>query len=74
MNYVHNNTIWNRNETRVDEIFAYVIAVDILNEEVYVPKTPEECMHIIDVLIRKSMCLKLLKSVCTEMIGQNGKK
>ena len=43
INYVQDCTIWNRTETRVD--FIYAIAIDILNEEDYVPKTPEECMH-----------------------------
>jgi hypothetical protein len=42
INYVHNGIIWNR---RVDEIFAYAIAIEVINEEDYVPKTPEECMH-----------------------------
>ena len=45
INYVQNGKICNRNETRVDEIFAYAIAIDVLNKEDYVPKTPEECMH-----------------------------
>ena len=45
INYVQDCTIWNRTETRVDENFTYAIAIDILNEEDYVPKTPEECMH-----------------------------
>jgi hypothetical protein len=40
--------IWNYNETRVDEIFAYAIAIEMINEEDYVPKTLEECMHIND--------------------------
>jgi hypothetical protein len=39
INYVQNGTIWNRNETHVDEIFAYVIAIEVINEEDYVPKT-----------------------------------
>jgi hypothetical protein len=45
INYVQNGIIWNRNETRIDEIFAYAIAIEVINEEDYVPKTPEECMH-----------------------------
>jgi hypothetical protein len=45
INYVHNDIIWNQNETHVDEIFAYAIAIEMINEEDYVPKTPEECMH-----------------------------
>ena len=45
INYVQNGKICNRNETRVDEILAYAIAIDVLNKEDYVPKTPEECMH-----------------------------
>jgi hypothetical protein len=45
INYVQNGIIWNQNETRVDEIFAYAIAIEVINEKNYVPKTPEECMH-----------------------------
>jgi Reverse transcriptase (RNA-dependent DNA polymerase) len=45
INYVQNDIIWNRNETRVDEIFTYAIAIEVINEENYVSKTPEECMH-----------------------------
>jgi hypothetical protein len=45
INYVHNGIIWNRNETRVDEIFAYVIAIEVINEEDYVSKTSEKCMY-----------------------------
>jgi Reverse transcriptase (RNA-dependent DNA polymerase) len=45
INYVHNGIIWNRNKTRVDEIFAYAIAIEVINEEDYVPKTSEDCMH-----------------------------
>ncbi|KAJ0434078.1 putative RNA-directed DNA polymerase [Helianthus annuus] len=37
--------MWNRNKTRVDDIFAYAIATDAINENDYVPKTLEECMH-----------------------------
>jgi hypothetical protein len=37
--------IWNYNEIRVDEIFAYAIVIEVINEEYYVPKTLEECMH-----------------------------
>jgi hypothetical protein len=48
INYVHNGIIWNRNEIRVDEIFAYAIAIEVINEKYYVSKTPEECMHIND--------------------------
>ena len=45
INYVQNCTIWNRTKTRVDESFTYAIAIDVLNEEDYVPKSLEECMH-----------------------------
>ncbi|MFS7982058.1 putative RNA-directed DNA polymerase [Helianthus anomalus] len=44
-NYVQDSTMWNRNKTRVDDIFAYAIATDVINENDYVPKTLEECMH-----------------------------
>jgi Reverse transcriptase (RNA-dependent DNA polymerase) len=37
--------MWNQNETRVDKIFAYAIAIEVINEKNYVPKTSEECMH-----------------------------
>jgi hypothetical protein len=42
INYVQNGIIWNRNETRVDKIFAYVVAIEVINEKDYVSKTPEE--------------------------------
>ncbi|KAJ0530675.1 putative RNA-directed DNA polymerase [Helianthus annuus] len=48
INYVQNSTIWNRNETRVNDIFAYAIATDVINENDYIPKTLEECMHRVD--------------------------
>ncbi|KAJ0567534.1 putative RNA-directed DNA polymerase [Helianthus annuus] len=45
INYVQDSTMWNRNKTHVDDIFAYAIATDVINENDYVPKTLEECMH-----------------------------
>uniref|UniRef100_A0A251S8S4 Putative reverse transcriptase, RNA-dependent DNA polymerase n=1 Tax=Helianthus annuus TaxID=4232 RepID=A0A251S8S4_HELAN len=45
INYVQDSTMWNRNKTRVDDIFAYAIATDVINENDYVSKTLEECMH-----------------------------
>jgi hypothetical protein len=45
INYVQNGIMWNRNETHVDENFAYVITIEVINEEDYVSKTLEECMH-----------------------------
>jgi hypothetical protein len=48
INYVQNDIIWNQNETHVYGIFAYAIAIEVINEEDYVPKTSEECMHIND--------------------------
>ncbi|KAI3811307.1 hypothetical protein L1987_21028 [Smallanthus sonchifolius] len=45
INYVQDSTVWNRDKTRVDDIFAYAIATDVINENDYVPKTLEECMH-----------------------------
>ncbi|KAJ0575449.1 putative RNA-directed DNA polymerase [Helianthus annuus] len=45
INYVQNSTIWNRNETRVNDIFAYAIATDVINDNDYIPKTLEECMY-----------------------------
>jgi hypothetical protein len=48
INYVQNGIIWNRNKICVDNFFAYSIAIEVINEENYVPKTPEECMHIND--------------------------
>ncbi|KAJ0694724.1 putative RNA-directed DNA polymerase [Helianthus annuus] len=45
INYVQDSTMWNQNKTRVDDIFAYAIATDVINENDYVPKNLEECMH-----------------------------
>ncbi|KAD5960846.1 hypothetical protein E3N88_12318 [Mikania micrantha] len=45
INYVHSSKTWNRNKTCIDEIFAYAIAIDVLNENDYIPKTLEEWMH-----------------------------
>ncbi|XP_076906331.1 putative mitochondrial protein AtMg00820 [Bidens hawaiensis] len=45
INYVQDSTMWNRNETHVDDVFAYAIATDVINENDYIPKTLEECMH-----------------------------
>jgi hypothetical protein len=45
INFVQNGIIWNRNKIRIDEIFAYAIEIEVINEEDYVSKTPEECMH-----------------------------
>ena len=45
INYVINGTILNRNKTHVDEIFAFAMASDVINEEDNVPKTLEECRH-----------------------------
>ena len=39
INFVQNGTTWNRNETCVDEIFAYAIASEIINDKFYVPKS-----------------------------------
>ena len=38
INYVINGTILNRNKTHVDEIFAFAIASDVIDEEDNVPK------------------------------------
>ncbi|GJY42003.1 disease resistance CC-NBS-LRR class family protein [Tanacetum coccineum] len=43
INFVQNGTTWNRNKTRVDEIFAYAIASEIINDEITVPKSIGEC-------------------------------
>ena len=40
-----NGTILNRNKTHVDEIFAFAIASDVINEEDNVPKSLEECRY-----------------------------
>ncbi|XP_076925963.1 uncharacterized protein LOC143588946 [Bidens hawaiensis] len=45
INYVQDSTMWNRNETHVDDVFAYAIATDVINENDYIPKILEECMH-----------------------------
>jgi hypothetical protein len=67
INYVHNGIIWNRNETRGDEIFAYAIAIEVINEEDYVSKTPEECMHKNDWLKWKDALKAELDSLESEM-------
>jgi hypothetical protein len=48
INYVQNGIIQNQNKIRVDEIFTYAIAIEVINEEDYVLKTPKECVHIND--------------------------
>jgi hypothetical protein len=40
INYIQNCIIWNRNKIRVDKFFAYAIAIEMINEEDYVSKTP----------------------------------
>ncbi|KAJ0897438.1 putative RNA-directed DNA polymerase [Helianthus annuus] len=45
ISYVQDSTMWNRNKTRVDDIFAYAIATDVINENDYVPKTLEGSIH-----------------------------
>ena len=47
INYVVTGKKWNRNDTVVDENFAYNVALDIMMEdEDLEPKSVEECRHV----------------------------
>ena len=43
INYDINDTKWNQNEVNVDNIFAYNIAFNVINNEDHEPKFVEEC-------------------------------
>ena len=44
INYVSSRKQWNRENTTLDEIFAYSIAIDIMNDEDDIePRTVDEC-------------------------------
>ncbi|KAI3692362.1 hypothetical protein L6452_32176 [Arctium lappa] len=46
INYIMSRKVWNRNKTDVDDIFAYNIALNVIeNEEDQEPKSVNECMH-----------------------------
>ncbi|KAI3716045.1 hypothetical protein L6452_23090 [Arctium lappa] len=46
INYIMSRKVWNRNKTDVDDIFAYNIALNVIeNEEDQEPKYVNECMH-----------------------------
>ncbi|KAI3706684.1 hypothetical protein L6452_24599 [Arctium lappa] len=46
INYIMSRKVWNRNKTDVDDIFAYNIALNVIeNEEDQEPKSVNKCMH-----------------------------
>ena len=46
INYIMSRQVWNRNKIDVDDIFAYNIALNVIeNEEDQEPKSVNECMH-----------------------------
>ncbi|KAI3735382.1 hypothetical protein L6452_14878 [Arctium lappa] len=46
INYIMSRKVWNRNKTDVDDIFAYNIALNVIeNEEDQEPKSVNECMY-----------------------------
>lgn len=45
INYAHSSLGWHRNEVEIDDIFAYSIAVEIMDENENDPQTMEECRH-----------------------------
>ncbi|KAL0291592.1 UNVERIFIED_CONTAM: Copia protein [Sesamum calycinum] len=45
INYAHNSLGWYRKEIKMNHIFAYSIAVEIMDEDDNDPQTMEECQH-----------------------------
>ncbi|KAL0347825.1 UNVERIFIED_CONTAM: hypothetical protein Scaly_1798500 [Sesamum calycinum] len=45
INYAHNSLGWYRNEIKMNDIFAYSVAVEIMDEDDNDPQTMEECQH-----------------------------
>ncbi|KAL0413574.1 UNVERIFIED_CONTAM: hypothetical protein Sradi_1559100 [Sesamum radiatum] len=45
INYAHNNLGWYRNEIEMNDIFAYSVAAEIMDEDKNDPQTMEECRH-----------------------------
>ncbi|KAL0290062.1 UNVERIFIED_CONTAM: hypothetical protein Scaly_2684100 [Sesamum calycinum] len=45
INYAHNSLGWYRKEIKMNDIFAYFIAVEIMDEDDNDPQTMEECQH-----------------------------
>ncbi|KAL0337645.1 UNVERIFIED_CONTAM: Retrovirus-related Pol polyprotein from transposon TNT 1-94 [Sesamum calycinum] len=45
INYAHNSLGWNRKEIKMNDIFAYSVAVEIMDEDDNDPQTMEECQH-----------------------------
>ncbi|KAL0286720.1 UNVERIFIED_CONTAM: hypothetical protein Sangu_2723900 [Sesamum angustifolium] len=45
INYAHNNLGWYRKEIKMNDIFAYSVAVEIMDEDDNDPQTMEECQH-----------------------------
>ncbi|KAL0291866.1 UNVERIFIED_CONTAM: hypothetical protein Scaly_2617500 [Sesamum calycinum] len=44
-NYAHNSLGWYRKEIEMNDIFAYYVAVEIMDEDDNDPQTMEECGH-----------------------------
>ncbi|KAL0371809.1 UNVERIFIED_CONTAM: Copia protein [Sesamum calycinum] len=45
INYAHNSLGWYRKEIKMNDIFAYYVAVKIIDEDDNDPQTMEECRH-----------------------------
>ncbi|KAL0389428.1 UNVERIFIED_CONTAM: Copia protein [Sesamum calycinum] len=45
LNYAHNSLGWYRKEIKMNDIFAYSVAVEIMDEDDNDPQTMEECQH-----------------------------
>ncbi|KAL0454666.1 UNVERIFIED_CONTAM: hypothetical protein Slati_0805800 [Sesamum latifolium] len=45
INYAHNSLGWYRKEIEINDIFAYSVATEIMNEDENDPQTMEECRH-----------------------------
>ncbi|KAL0305882.1 UNVERIFIED_CONTAM: hypothetical protein Sradi_6005500 [Sesamum radiatum] len=45
INYAHNSLGWYRKEIKMNDIFAYSVAVEIMDEDDNDPQTMEECQH-----------------------------
>ncbi|KAK4400601.1 hypothetical protein Sango_1166200 [Sesamum angolense] len=45
INYAHNSLGWYRKEIKMNDIFAYSVALEIMDEDDNDPQTMEECQH-----------------------------
>ncbi|KAL0304639.1 UNVERIFIED_CONTAM: hypothetical protein Scaly_3015300 [Sesamum calycinum] len=45
INYAHNSLGWYRKKVEMNDIFAYFVAVEIMDEDDNDPQTMEECRH-----------------------------